>query len=163
MRLNNSFSKLLTVTAIVGSSLTFVSLSAPEAQACNSGLSRLDPTCRGRIFGPSGGSGSSSSGGGSQSQVGGPGWAELNRTQSFRLINQSGQTVNYLYVSPSNRSDWGPDILGNSVLSNGYQWNTDLRTNSNGCRYDVRAVLADGRESTAYGYDVCSSRQIFIR
>jgi hypothetical protein len=74
MRLNNSFSKLLTVTAIVGSSLTssrYLHLKLKLAIVDCQDLTLLAVVVS---LGPSGGSGSSSSGGGSQSQVGGPGW-----------------------------------------------------------------------------------------
>ncbi len=152
---------LWSIGPVVGLSLGgwfLFSLFASDAYACRSGLSRLDPTCPGRILNPGGGG----SQGPTQSSVGN-GSARLNRTQSFQFYNQSGQTVEYLYLSPSQRSDWGRDILGSSVLYNGSAWNGSIRPNLDGCRYDIRAVLEDGRESTAYNVDACSTGGINIR
>lgn len=39
--------------------------------------------------------------------------------QDFTLINKTGVDIYYLYISPANSNNWGKDLLGESILSNG--------------------------------------------
>lgn len=55
MNLKNRF--LVPVLVVVGTTFGSLTFLISEASACNSGISRLDPTCRGRIFGPPSGQG----------------------------------------------------------------------------------------------------------
>src|SRR3712207_5253889 len=36
--------------------------------------------------------------------------------RDFTLINNTGQVITEVYVSPSNQTDWGEDVLGRDVL-----------------------------------------------
>ncbi len=78
----------------------------------------------------------------------------------FWLVNNSGQTIQEAYVSPSRLSNWGPDILGTGVLPSGNQvWVTP---NFGDCVLDVRVRYASGAEDTRMGVNACSiSRIVF--
>ncbi len=154
------FGFIVAATAILGS-LAGVVLNAPEAKADH--CSSLDFSCP-----PSHRGGCLFSGGSCNnnrrtpdSSVGN-GSARLNQTRVFKFFNRSGQTVVNLYLSPSHHSNWGRDILGDYVLPNGTTFDGSIRPNLDGCRYDIRAIFADGRESEAAYYDACSTSGINI-
>jgi len=42
--------------------------------------------------------------------------SELNR---LTITNGTGSTINYLFISPGDSENWGPDMLGTDVLTNG--------------------------------------------
>jgi hypothetical protein len=62
----------------------------------------------------------------------------------LRIDNQSTYDVYKLYVSSSERTRWGPDLLGrNGVLRTGSSWRiTDIQAGE----YDVKFVDQDGDE-----------------
>jgi hypothetical protein len=62
------------------------------------------------------------------------GWVDV------QLVNSSGYTIRKLYLSPSDDTDWGRDLLGSGVLRSGY---VETITTPPG-RYDLRLVDADG-------------------
>jgi hypothetical protein len=75
----------------------------------------------------------------------------------FRVINNSSLDVDYFYASPSNTSDWGPDLLGpNSRL---YAWTEGTATiadGSNQCLYDFKYTMSDGQTYYEEQIDICS-------
>lgn len=83
---------------------------------------------------------------------------ELNK---LNITNNTGETISYLFISPGDSADWGPDMLGMDVLSNGddvsYYMHYPQRTgdfdilaiDSDNQRYEVRAFrLTDGTEGS---------------
>lgn len=76
----------------------------------------------------------------------------------FYVANNSGIQINEIYVSSSRVQNWGPDILGASVLPAGNQvWVTPTFTD---CVLDVRVVYAGGREETRMGVNACNISRI---
>lgn len=78
----------------------------------------------------------------------------------FWLVNESGRTIVTAYVSPSRLDQWGPDVLGTSVISAGQQvWVTPNFTD---CQLDVRVVYQDGGDEQRMGVNACGlSRIVF--
>ncbi|NKC33004.1 Tat pathway signal protein [Falsiroseomonas selenitidurans] len=78
----------------------------------------------------------------------------------FWLINETGRTIERAYVSASRVSDWGPDILGTSVLPRGERvWVTP---HFGDCVLDVRVTFQGGGESSRMQVNACSiSRIVF--
>jgi hypothetical protein len=76
----------------------------------------------------------------------------------FWLVNNTGETIQTANVSPSRRSDWGPDILGNSVLPAGNR--VFVTPNFGDCVLDVRVTYPSGREETRMGLNACSLNTI---
>jgi hypothetical protein len=72
----------------------------------------------------------------------------------FWLVNNTGDTIESAYVSPSRLSNWGPDILGSGVLPAGNR--VFVTPNFGDCNLDVRVRFAGGREETRMGTNACS-------
>ena len=76
----------------------------------------------------------------------------------FNLVNNTGQTIERVYVSPSRVSDWGSDILGTAVLPAGQAaWVVPQRSD---CVLDVKVVFQGGREETRWQVNACSLSRI---
>jgi hypothetical protein len=70
---------------------------------------------------------------------------------SVRIVNNTGYTVYYLYVSQTATDDWEEDVLGNDVLYNGQSVNVRLAyplTVTN--RYDIKMEDVDGDSYTKW-------------
>ncbi|WP_235035554.1 Tat pathway signal protein [Roseomonas sp. 18066] len=76
----------------------------------------------------------------------------------FWLINQSGQTIESAYVSPSRLDNWGPDILGNSMLGAGQQ--VHVTPQATDCVIDIRVRYQGGREETKMQVNACSLTRV---
>lgn len=79
--------------------------------------------------------------------------------RDFTLYNESPRTILHVYVSASDESDWGEDILGRDVLLTGES--VDIlfdRFDGEGgkCLYDIKVVDSDGNEGYLYQVDLCS-------
>ncbi|OGO11215.1 MAG: hypothetical protein A2Z66_06825 [Chloroflexi bacterium RBG_13_66_10] len=72
----------------------------------------------------------------------------------FRLDNQSGQTICYVYISPTTSSEWGDDWLGSTeVVEDGDTRDFSVSAGD----YDLRADTCDGTAiSEVYGVTVPS-------
>lgn len=79
---------------------------------------------------------------------------------SFTLVNASGTTINELYFSSANSSNWGNDRLGSNVLPAGRQASYQPRP---GGRYDFRVVFDNGRSVERRGIDLCSVSTVTVR
>ncbi|NCY25822.1 MAG: Tat pathway signal protein [Alphaproteobacteria bacterium] len=88
------------------------------------------------------------------------GAAPASAQNRFFVVNHSGQQIDEIYVSSSRLQEWGPDILGASVLPAGRDvWVTPIFSD---CVLDVRVVYQSGREETRMRVNACSiSRIIF--
>ena len=75
-----------------------------------------------------------------------------NNNRVFRMVNNTGATVEALYLAPSNGSVWGPNDL-NGTLPSGRS--VDLRLESPSCAYDFYANLSDGRQITERQINTC--------
>jgi hypothetical protein len=70
--------------------------------------------------------------------------------------NISNQSLNYLYASPISSKTWEEDLLGERTLSRGQSIEANIDNGSNECQYDLRAVMADGREVIRRNINVCA-------
>lgn len=73
---------------------------------------------------------------------------------SFRLNNRSGQTINEVYVSSSQVSNWGQDLLGTNVLASGRTLN--IRLPNGQCVNDIKMVFANGRTLERMRVNTCN-------
>ena len=72
----------------------------------------------------------------------------------FFLVNSSGETIQEAYVSSARVNQWGPDILGATVLPAGNRvWVTPTFGD---CVLDVRVVYAGGRSEERRNLNACS-------
>jgi len=71
--------------------------------------------------------------------------------------NISNQTLNYLYASPITSKTWEEDLLGTDrVLSRGESIEANIDNGTNECQYDLKAVMADGKEVIRRNINVCA-------
>jgi V8-like Glu-specific endopeptidase len=76
-----------------------------------------------------------------------------------RIVNRTGAEATALHAVRSGRPDWGSNLLNRGPLANGFSFN--LRVNPDaGCRFDVRLVLSDGRESVLRNQDICATPRV---
>ena len=76
-----------------------------------------------------------------------------------RIVNRTGEEATALHAVRSGRPDWGSNLLNRGPLPSGSAFN--LRVNPEaGCRFDIRLVLADGRESLARDRDICAEPRV---
>ena len=76
-------------------------------------------------------------------------------TQNFTFVNQSGQTVTTLQVSPTGESSWGDDILGRDVLANGESTPIEFERGDDRCFWDIRATGEAGGELVMMNQNLC--------
>lgn len=70
--------------------------------------------------------------------------------------NFTSQSLNYLYASPITSKTWEEDLLGDRVLPRGESIEANIDNGTNECQYDLRAVMADGREVIRRDVNVCA-------
>ena len=78
------------------------------------------------------------------------------KTRLLTVENLSGQALHYLYAAPVNSSAWEEDILGDEVIAVGHSLQVDLDVGTGVCRYDLKAVMENGRQVNRYGIDICT-------
>ena len=75
--------------------------------------------------------------------------------RSVTVINATGYTITNFYGSNTGRSSWEEDILGNGVIPAGAAVDINFNDGSGACRFDFKAVFADGSSAVETGVDVC--------
>jgi S1-C subfamily serine protease len=79
--------------------------------------------------------------------------------EPVRIINRTGMEAAALHAVRSGRPDWGSNLLNRGPLGSGQAFN--LRPNPEaGCRFDIRLVLSDGRESVLRDRDICTDPRV---
>jgi serine protease Do len=91
--------------------------------------------------------------------------AGAQEAQVFRVVNRTGADAVALYAVRTGRGaqgDWGGNLLSPDrplLPEAGFR----VRTNAAaGCRFDLRLVLADGRESVLRDQDICASAEVAL-
>ncbi|MBP0464870.1 hypothetical protein J5Y09_13190 [Roseomonas sp. PWR1] len=88
----------------------------------------------------------------SQRQAGNP---------SFTFVNETNDTIFYLYASPHRDPNWGPDHLGSGVLGPGQSFHVALPPGD--CVYDLRIVFRDSRAlERRDGVNLCRMRTVNV-
>jgi len=72
------------------------------------------------------------------------------------VYNNSSQTLMQLYASPVTSDNWEEDMLGSQVLASGANINANIDNGTNECNYDLKAVMADGKEHIHNAVNVCA-------
>lgn len=74
----------------------------------------------------------------------------------FTLINNSSQSLHYFYTTPSNMSEWGDDLLGETgTLEPGYQGTVFIGDGSDQCLYDFRFETGEGALLEVAEVNIC--------
>jgi hypothetical protein len=120
-----------------------------------SGRASRDGGAGGTIEQP-GGAGGTIGGGG---VAGRQGRGQQNGDPSFSFINRSGETIQELYVSSTQRDSWGQDRLGRNTLASGQDRWIDLPSNE-GCSVDIRVVFNGGRAQERRNIATCDRAEV---
>ncbi|WP_372621647.1 trypsin-like peptidase domain-containing protein [Falsiroseomonas sp.] len=76
-----------------------------------------------------------------------------------RIVNRTGAPATALHAVRSGRTDWGSNLLNRGPLPSGSAFNMRVNPEA-GCRFDIRLVLGDGRESIARDRDICAEPRV---
>ncbi len=88
-----------------------------------------------------------------------PAAAQTPGPEPVRIVNRTGAEATALHAVRSGRPDWGNNLLNRGPLPANSAFN--LRVNPDaGCRFDLRLVLADGRESVERDRDICADARV---
>lgn len=64
--------------------------------------------------------------------------------QDFVLVNKTGVEIHNLHVSPSDKNEWGPDILGKDTLADGESVKITFHPNAEAELWDLRVADKSG-------------------
>jgi hypothetical protein len=73
------------------------------------------------------------------------------------IVNNTHVIMESLYASNVDRRNWEEDILGVGVLFPGKYITVNIYDGTYHCRYDLKAVFADGEVVVKNNMDVCSA------
>lgn len=83
--------------------------------------------------------------------------------QDFTLHNNTGKTIDEVYVAPSGQKEWGDDVLGeDDVLGSGQQVNIVFSRKNKVNNYDINVVFTDGKDATWTNFDLSTITDITI-
>ena len=85
--------------------------------------------------------------------------------RDFTLLNAHPfVTITQVYVSASDESDWGDDLLGLDVLLAGESVEIAFdRFTLDTCTYDIKVVYADGDEGYLWAVNLCQTALVRFR
>lgn len=64
--------------------------------------------------------------------------------QDFKLVNKTGVVISSLYVSPSDKDEWGEDILGKDVLGDGESADIKFKRSETAAKWDLKIEDSNG-------------------
>lgn len=83
--------------------------------------------------------------------------------QDFELINQTGDPLESLYVSPSDSNEWDEDVLGQDILNDGESANIHFSRQDTACKWDIKVRYPDGEEPIWYGINLCDVSSVTLQ
>jgi hypothetical protein len=88
-------------------------------------------------------------------------WSQARQTQTtMTVVNRTGYTAYYVYISPSSHDSWGIDRLGSDVLLTGQSSILRNIPVSENNRYDIRLVDSDGDSYTKWNVQMMPNQSI---
>jgi hypothetical protein len=82
--------------------------------------------------------------------------------QDFQIVNNTGQAILTLNVSPSDETSWGPDILGVDILAAGERADVSFDNAEERCEWDIRVTSQDGDTGAWQGIDLCETATVTL-
>jgi len=76
------------------------------------------------------------------------------------IINNTDMELVEFYASNVGADDWQEDIFGDGTLSSGSSVTINIDDGTGYCRYDFRAVFANGKEAINSRINVCEAQSI---
>ena len=91
--------------------------------------------------------------------VGSAAWAG---EQDFVLLNNTGETIEELYVAPSSSDEWEEDVLGRDVLAEGERTRIEFPRRENACLWDLKVTYDDDTSSEWQGINLCETSVVAL-
>jgi hypothetical protein len=82
--------------------------------------------------------------------------------QDFALYNETGYTIDKVFVSPSGKTTWGSDILGTGQLGDGNKVNVTFKNGNTVCEYDLKVVYDDDDTAVWSSLNLCDLSKIHL-
>lgn len=79
------------------------------------------------------------------------------KNRRVTIRNLSSQAIYNLYASPITSKSWEEDMLGSNTISSGASQTANIDNGTTECTYDLKVKLANGRELTRRGVNVCAA------
>lgn len=77
----------------------------------------------------------------------------------FWVVNTSGRTIHQVFVSSSQITNWGNDLLGQNVLASGHRF--PIRPTRDGtCVFDIRVVYENGSAAEQRRINTCNINEV---
>jgi hypothetical protein len=81
----------------------------------------------------------------------------------FTLVNKTGYTIREIYISPSHKSNWGNDRMGNNTLGNNKSRLFKFSDKAS-CEQDLKVVFDDGDTEVVWEeIDLCTVNKVSIK
>lgn len=81
----------------------------------------------------------------------------------FDLLNDTEYTIDELYLSPSNSSRWGKDVLGREVLKHGETVELKFSREETECSWDLKVVDEEEDEIVWEDIDLCKWSHVTLK
>lgn len=72
------------------------------------------------------------------------------------VVNKTGKPITGFYASRVNQKSWEENIVKGDPIKPGETQPVDVDDSSGACKFDFKAVFADGTEAVNENVDVCS-------
>ncbi len=83
--------------------------------------------------------------------------AQDGKNRKVVIENASAQSIHNLYASPVTSKGWEEDLLGSGTIPAGTSQTANIDNGTSECVYDLKAVMADGKEHVRREVNVCAS------
>jgi hypothetical protein len=84
------------------------------------------------------------------------------KNRKVLVSNLSSQAVRELYASPITSKNWEEDLLGQRTIAAGQSLNANIDNGTTECQYDLKVVMANGKEFVHRAVNVCSATKWVI-
>ena len=82
--------------------------------------------------------------------------------QDFTLYNNTGYTIDKVFVSAVGKTTWGSDILGTGKLDNGEDVAITFKSSTTACEFDLKVVYDDDDTAVWSDVDLCKLSKIHL-
>jgi hypothetical protein len=82
--------------------------------------------------------------------------------QDFSWYNETGYTIDKVFVSSVGRTTWGNDILGQGQLEDGKKVDITFKSGTSDCQFDLKVVYDDDDTATWSDVNLCDLSKIHL-
>lgn len=82
--------------------------------------------------------------------------------QNFTLNNQTGVSIDQLFIAPTDAEDWGEDVLGVDVLPDGESCEIQFHPSENSCKWDIWIRDSDGDTVEWNDLNLCEISEVTL-